>query len=757
MLQLVPFLVMAPWGIAVQDPAPARETVREDYADGRRRSEGEAVRAPDGSLVLDGKFVGYHPDGSREAVGRYRAGRRHGSWRFLHPGGEPKRAEGSYKDGWRDGAWKAWTSDGKFDPGESGTYAVLRSHSPSGALLAEGETLEGVPHGRWELRWESGRPMASGELRLGRMQGVWWFQHEDGTFDPDWIGGVYEGGARVRSLEPGEWPADTAAEPAPGEASAPAAEPTAELRAAVERVREALRADLVLPVERDPDRALLVAGGPGSSSLLLAELESLDLSEASQADLARRWELAVVRHLTHGAGFGLRPGTSAEDQAWNRQALRRWRSLFALARRDPWFLEFGVAHPYRMPHEPLPAGDSPEWLYGYLARRSPSLPLPGLDGDDARAVMHPSVAARLPGRRPKEPNWGKSGVEALDLALRWLVDHQAPDGRFASANFSELNVLGRTCACDGPGDGYHDTGVTGLALLALMGDGNSPRHGRYSAAVRRGLSWLLDQQDPDTGLIGAPLAHGFVYDHAIATQVLCEAALLCDGEGLRLAAQAALDVCARARNPYSAWRYELAPDDENDTSITGWMVAALDAGRRAGLQVPDDAFAGALNWLDKVTDPATGRCGYDSIGTLSARIPEVNDRYPADDTEALSAVALVCRQIIAASPDGGPMATKHAQLLRAKLPTWDPGRRVDYYYWYYGSQAMARRGGDDWIVWSKALRPAVIETQRRDGDFAGSWDPLDPWSFAGGRIYATALAALCLESPFRSGALPAAR
>jgi hypothetical protein len=754
MISLVLLLGLAPTAVAVQDPAPAREILRETYPDGRRRSEGEAVRASDGSLVLDGKYSSYHPDGSRESVGRYRAGRRQGSWRFLHPGGDPKRAEGNFKDGWRDGDWKAWTPNGKFDPLESGTYRVLRVHQPDGTLRAEGETLRGVPHGRWELHWASGAPMAGGELRRGRMQGVWLFRHADGTLDGDWIGGVYEGGERVRSLAPEELPPAVPIGPAAEATAAPAAQVPTELSAAVERLREALRGGTSLPRERDPDLALLLQGSRANAQLLLAEVEALDLADAEQARFAGRWERDVLRHLAQGADFGLRAGVSAEDQAWNRLCLRRWRSLLALAEFDPWFLDFEVAHPYRRTDAPPSSQDPREGLSGYLSLHSPDLPLPGLDSEEARAVMHASVAARLPGRRQNDPTWGKAGAEALDQALRWLVDHQAPDGRFASANFSELNGLGRTCACDGPGDGYHDVGITGLALLALLGDGNSPRHGRHSAAVRRGVSWLLDQQDPATGLLGGVQAHGFIYDHAIATFALCEAAASCDGPRLRLAAQAALDVCARARNPYSAWRYGLVPDNENDTSITGWMVSALHAGRLAGLQVPEEAFLGAIGWIETVTEPSTGRCGYDSIGSLSARIPEVNDRFPSEGTEAMTAVALHCRQRIGAL---GSAADSHAKLLLRALPVWSPGEQVDYYYWYYGSQAMAFRGGSEWAQWSKALGRALLDSQRKDGDFLGSWDAVDPWSFAGGRIYATALAALCLEAPFRSGALSAAR
>jgi hypothetical protein len=44
-----------------------------------------------------------------------------------------------------------------------------------------------------------------------------------------------------------------------------------------------------------------------------------------------------------------------------------------------------------------------------------------------------------------------------------------------------------------------------------------------------------------------------------------------------------------------------------------------------------------------------------------------------------------------------------------------------------------------------------VDHQRsaKDGDRAGSWDPLDPWALDGGRIYSTAINVLALEVPLR--------
>jgi hypothetical protein len=47
------------------------------------------------------------------------------------------------------------------------------------------------------------------------------------------------------------------------------------------------------------------------------------------------------------------------------------------------------------------------------------------------------------------------------------------------------------------------------------------------------------------------------------------------------------------------------------------------------------------------------------------------------------------------------------------------------------------------------LRKALVESQRIDGAEAGSWDTNTVWGGYGGRVYTTAMGALCLEVYYR--------
>ena len=43
-----------------------------------------------------------------------------------------------------------------------------------------------------------------------------------------------------------------------------------------------------------------------------------------------------------------------------------------------------------------------------------------------------------------------------------------------------------------------------------------------------------------------------------------------------------------------------------------------------------------------------------------------------------------------------------------------------------------------------AVRTAALAGQVRAGEERGSWDPVGPWGYAGGRVYATAMMCLAL-------------
>jgi hypothetical protein len=164
------------------------------------------------------------------------------------------------------------------------------------------------------------------------------------------------------------------------------------------------------------------------------------------------------------------------------------------------------------------------------------------------------------------------------------------------------------------------------------------------------------------------------------------------------------------------------------------------------LEFDPEAYVGVARWIEAVTDPVTGRTGYERAGSSSSRVPGLNDRHPPVAGEAMTAVAILSRTILGQEVDDLPVVEKGAQLLRARLPEWSQDSTGnDVHYWYYGSYALFQLGGPHWDAWNQAMKRGLVDNQRHDGDLKGSWDPRDAWGHAGGRVYMTSMAVLCLE------------
>ena len=354
----------------------------------------------------------------------------------------------------------------------------------------------------------------------------------------------------------------------------------------------------------------------------------------------------------------------------------------------------------------------------------------------------------------------KGGSPHTQIAVRdglsWLAAHQDEDGSWDSDEFMLHDPVNDRAS--GAGDPNHDVGLTGLALLAFLGDGHSLRRGPHKQVVARAAAYLASTQDNETGLLGDAVGHSYIYNHAIATLSLCEIYRIDGSISIKLRAQKAIDFLSRHRQPYGVWGYQPPPSGSADTSVTGWALFAMKSAQDGGLNVDLEAYTATLLWLDEMTDPGTGRVGYTERGSPSSRVPGINDHFPTSRGEALTAVGLLCRFFLGQTPDDSPTMHSQADLLAQAPPLWDPeAGDCDMYYWYYGSYAMFQMGGRHWKEWNKAMKSAVVDSQRRDGAAHGSWDPVGPWGPQGGRVYATALMVLSLEVYYRYARLTGAR
>ncbi len=352
------------------------------------------------------------------------------------------------------------------------------------------------------------------------------------------------------------------------------------------------------------------------------------------------------------------------------------------------------------------------------------------------------------GRGGGGPNKGRHprSAKQIDAALKWLRVHQDDSGRWDCDAFMKHDKNG--AICDGAGNPVHDVGVTGLALLAFLGDGNTMRSGKYKNIVRKAVKWLRLQQAP-SGLFGTAASHDFIYDHAIASYAMCEAYGLSNYKLLRKIAQGGINYLESHRNPYACWRYQ-PRDNDNDMSVTGWCIMAYKSAKDFGLDINTQALKTSLVFLDELTDMASGHCGYTQKGELSSRHPgDHAQRFPIDKGDAMTAVGLFCRFFLGQEPKKVPVMKAAAETLLQRAPVWDKEGSIDHYYWYYGSYALYQMGPPYWKQWQNKLTPALVKTQRTDGNFKGSWDNVGAWGEDGGRVYSTAILALTLEAYYR--------
>ncbi len=392
----------------------------------------------------------------------------------------------------------------------------------------------------------------------------------------------------------------------------------------------------------------------------------------------------------------------------------------------------------------VPAGDAIPAARGLAALGFRSLRL--------SAASARETAGGGPGERAPEASIG-----AVQAGLIWLARHQEPEGSW-SPDASDLRC--HFPGCSGEGQAEFRTGVTGLSALAFLGAGYTHHSkdligGRAAGEiVGQALEWLVAHQDAD-GLITEQPCAKLVYNHAIATLAVCEAYGMTQDARYAEAARRAVDWLARAQNPGAGWRYSPRCGD-NDMSVTGWCVMALESAQLGDIPVPESALAGALAYVESATDER-GQVGYLSRADAGCKVVAMGKNEDYHNHPTMTAIGMLVRRF--ADPGSrDPEIERGAKHLVSDLPVWgEKHLSADFVYWYWASLALFQSDGPGsdgqkkyWKAWTAALPKALLPRQEagRSCD-AGSWDPVDRWGFEGGRAYATALNVLSLEIYYR--------
>jgi hypothetical protein len=332
-----------------------------------------------------------------------------------------------------------------------------------------------------------------------------------------------------------------------------------------------------------------------------------------------------------------------------------------------------------------------------------------------------------------EQGGSRDTEQAVSDALAWFARAQAEDGRWSTRAWGGGQETRDFSNLHGTSHGVHaDTALTGLALLSYLGAGYTHLDGPYKDTINDGLEFLYRSQSDSTGSL-AGRAGRFVamYCHGIATLAMSEAYVLTRDERIRPRLDKAIRFTIQSQNAQTGgWRY--VPGDTGDTSQFGWQIMSLLSARTAGIEIPDQTWARANRFLQRV-----------SLGQEGGLACYTPNRPVA--SHSMTAEALMCRIFLQGSrsqtaiEEGASFVAKHG--LGA-----DP---MNLYYYYYATISLHQLQDHRWVSWNRALTRELLESQQTSGDVAGSWNTDTVWGQAGGRVYTTALATLCLEAYYR--------
>jgi len=352
----------------------------------------------------------------------------------------------------------------------------------------------------------------------------------------------------------------------------------------------------------------------------------------------------------------------------------------------------------------------------------------------------------------------KQSEEAVDLALKWLADHQLPDG-----SWSFHHHLAPSCQGQCPNHGSLPEAriaATAYGVLPFLGAGQTHQVGKYKRTVGMGLNALIRSMKihpQKGGALWEP--GGRMYSHGLATIALCEAYGMqvdmnrmkapeygldghsspsdelkeknqkpVDVPGLGKAAQLALNYIMYAQDPHGGgWRYNAR--QPGDTSVVGWQLMGLISGKMAYLVVDPRTFVGASRYLNHVqVDEYGSDYGYTG---------------PDKKSQATQAIGLLSRMYLGWPKD-------HQGIVQGVQNMSAAGPSVgNMYYSYYATQVLHHYGGDEWKRWNPRMRDGLVAAQSKHGHTAGSWFSGGGHSSKGGRLYCTAMSAMTLEVYYR--------
>jgi hypothetical protein len=244
-----------------------------------------------------------------------------------------------------------------------------------------------------------------------------------------------------------------------------------------------------------------------------------------------------------------------------------------------------------------------------------------------------------------------------------------------------------------------EPGVVGLCVAAFLAHGEDPVNGPYAKNIRKGIEYIISQQNEKNGYIGNSM-----YNHAFATKALAESYGVVDNPQIAPALKKSVELILSSQksNRFSAWRYTPESRDA-DTTVTGCQIVTLFAARNAGIAVPDEAIRKAIAYLNNCRG-SDGSYGYTSA---------------SGGKPTLTAIGSLCLSLAKERDSKGYQAS--LEYLKKSIDYRD--RHYPYYYEYYMSQALFHADESTWREWNARNIRYLSTIQSSDGSFPGNQGP----------------------------------
>ncbi|MEQ1894326.1 MAG: prenyltransferase/squalene oxidase repeat-containing protein [Planctomycetota bacterium] len=348
-----------------------------------------------------------------------------------------------------------------------------------------------------------------------------------------------------------------------------------------------------------------------------------------------------------------------------------------------------------------------------------ALALTSTTDDDERDVR---VLARLQDATLPEAEYSTPASQhALAAGLAFLATAQAKagDGSFSVGDVERQN--------------YAPLGVSALATLAFLADGNAPGRGPHGSVVEQALEYLLRQTDlaPESNKRGFISVQGDglsrTHGHGFATLALAEIYGMSSGsERVRAALVAAVERIQTSQGSEGGWEYEPRAVPAHEGSVTVCLVQALRAARDAGISIDVEVVRRAEDYVRRLQAPnglfcyTLGDERRASSALAAAAITTLNAAGRYDDSLILGTVDAIWSDLALQEERGRTsFCPEYERLYLAQA------------FWQIADTSHFRR-------WYGAERDRLLRTQESDGSWRGS---------RFGAVYATAVNCLVLAIP----------